>query len=60
MAVSMKSTELGVYRNSFVFRGSVLWNKLPSTLKTQKKIIRFKPGLKEWVIGIGNVPRFLG
>ena len=38
LAVSMKSTELGVYRNSFVFRGSVLWNKLRSTLKNQKKV----------------------
>ena len=54
----MKNTELGLYRNSFVFRGSLLWNKLPGTLKTQKKISRFKPGLKEWVTH--NIPRFLG
>ena len=56
--IVMKNTDLVLYRNSFVFRGSVLWNKLPGTLKTQKKISRFKPGLKVWVIE--NILRFLG
>ena len=47
--IVMKKTELGLYRNSFVFRGSLTWNKIPDTLRTHKKISRFKTGLKEWV-----------
>ena len=56
--IVMENTRLVLYRDSFVFRGSVMWNELPKTLKTEKKIARFKLGLRKWVLE--NIPGFLG
>ena len=54
--IIMKNTRLVLYRNSFVFRGSVLWNKLPESLIKESKIRKFKKGLKDWVVN--HVARF--
>jgi hypothetical protein len=56
--IVMKNKELGLYRNSFIFRGSVMWNELHKNLKTEKQIGKFKTGLKKWVME--TIPRFLG
>ena len=50
------NNKLSLYRNSFVFRGADLWNKLPSSLRTIQKISSFKKGIKVWVVE--NVARF--
>ena len=54
--VIIKNTKLGLYRNSFVFRGSILWNKLPQMLRNETKLIKFKNCLRKWVLE--NIPRF--
>ena len=50
-----KNVRLELYRKSFVFRGSVLWNKLPVDLRIEQKLSKFKKGLSKWVLG--NVHR---
>ena len=54
--IIMKNTRLGLYRSSFVFRGSMLWNKLPDNLRKETKIRKFKKELKDWVVS--HVTRF--
>ena len=56
--IILKNTQLGLYRNSFVFRGSLLWNKLPPILRKETKLIKFKKSLRNWVLE--NIPRFDG
>ena len=56
--IIMENTRLGSYRDSFIFRGSVMWNRLPKDCKVEKKIGKFKRKLKQWVSE--NILRFLG
>jgi hypothetical protein len=56
--IIMKNTQLGLYRDSFVFRVSVLWNRLPNDLRKETKIKKFKKGVRSWVDD--NVARFSG
>ena len=56
--IIMKNKQLGLYRNSFVFRGSLLWNKLPNEVRIETKIAKFKKGLRKWVFN--NVARLPG
>ena len=44
-------------RNSFTFRASEQWNKLPIDLQVEIKIGQFKLKLKKWITE--HVPRFL-
>ena len=53
----MKNIELGLYRESFIFRGAVSWNKLPLNLRKEVKIRNFKIGLRVWVKE--NIIRFV-
>ena len=55
--IVMENTTLCLYRSSFIFRGSVMWNKMPNMLKKENKIGKFKLGMKKWVLE--NIPRFL-
>ena len=54
--IIVENNNLGLYKSSFVPRGSVLWNKLPKELKNMKKVGVFKNGLRKWVAE--NVERF--
>ena len=56
--IVMENTKLGSYRNSFIFRGSIMWNRLPKDCKVEKKVGKFKMRLKTWTHE--NIPRFLG
>ena len=56
--IIMKNTVLGLYRNSFVFRGTLLWNRLPETLRKLDNIGKFKKNIRNWVES--NVDRFAG
>ena len=56
--IIVENIKLGLVRRSFTARGAVQWNKLPSTLRVEKKIGTFKKNLKKWVSE--NVARFLG
>ena len=54
--IIMKNSDLVLYRDSFVFRGALLWNKLPLKLRKETEIKYFKTDLRVW---IGNyVTRF--
>ena len=46
----MKNTQLSLYRNSFVFRGSLLWNKLPREIRLETKMSQFKKHLRKWLL----------
>ena len=52
----MKNTVLALYRRSFVFRGAILWNRLPPDLRKEIKRSKFKRTVRKWVAE--NVPRF--
>ena len=54
----MMNPKLHVYKESFIFRGAILWNKLPRILRTATKIGKFKKDIREWIAS--NVPRFVG
>jgi hypothetical protein len=56
--IILKNSKLGLYRNSFAYRGSLLWNKLPEPLRKLEKIGKFKKNAREWVES--NVDRFGG
>ena len=34
--------------NSLAFRGSILWNAMPDTIKSAENVFRFKKGIKAW------------
>ena len=55
--IIVENNKREVVRNSFTFRGSVQWNKLPINLRMESKISQFKLGLKKWVAE--HIPRFL-
>ena len=54
--IIMKNMQLGLYRESFVFRGAVLWNIMPLSLRKATKLGVFKKNIKQWVENI--IPRF--
>ena len=54
--IIMKNTQLSLYRNSFVFRGSLLWNKLPREIRLESKMSQFKKHLRKWLLE--NIERF--
>ena len=54
--IIMKNVLLQLYRSSFVFRGAVLWNRIPRSLREDDCEKSFKLGVREWVLN--NVNRF--
>ena len=54
--IVMRNTPLVLYRRSFVFRGAMLWNRLPPNLRGEVKISKFKKAVRKWVAE--NVDRF--
>ena len=55
--IIMKNTVLVLYRRSFVFRGALLWNRLPPDLRKEIEISKFKRTVRKRMDE--NVPRFL-
>ena len=47
--IMIRNVKQDLYRHSFVFRGSTLWNKLPSCLRAEEKMNLFKKQIKEWI-----------
>ena len=54
--IIVKTSDKDYYRNSFVYRGSSIWNRVPKMIRKETKIGAFKNKLKSWVVE--NVPRF--
>ena len=54
--IVMKNKDLVLYRESFVFRGAVMRNRLNLTMRKETKIKNFKNNLRGWVGE--NVGRF--
>ena len=54
--IIMKNTNLVLYRQSFMFRGAVLWNRLTLDLRKETTIMQFKRNLRGWIKE--NVSRF--
>ena len=50
----MVSGDLTLSRSGFAYRGSKLWNSLPTSLRTQTQLAAFKHDLRLWVTS--NVP----
>ena len=49
-------SRLTLYRRSFLYRGSIDWNTLPSSLRNSEKLGVFKKGLRIWILD--NITRF--
>ena len=47
--IVLKNTPLDLYRNSFVYRSSLLWNKLPHSMREDKDKKSFKNNVKKWI-----------
>ena len=56
--IIMMNPKLQVYKDSFIYRGAILWNKLPRILRTGTKIGKYKKDIRKWIAE--NVPRFVG
>ena len=41
-----RKLELNPEKKTFAYQGAILFNKLPSDLKTEKSLLRFKSGRK--------------
>ena len=54
--IIVQNSNLDLFRNSFTYRGSVLWNKLPRAIRMEIKIGTFKKKARTWIVE--NVPRF--
>ena len=54
--IIMKNVVLVLYRKSFLFRGVLLWNRLPLSLRRENKVSKFKKAVRIWVAD--NVDRF--
>ena len=54
--VIMPNSRHDIYRNSFIYRGSQLWNSLPSEVREYDKISSFKKRVRDWVKN--NVNKF--
>ena len=54
--IVVQNTRLGLYKKSFIPRGSTLWNGLPKELRKTKKIGSFKKELRRWIMD--NISRF--
>ena len=54
--IIVQNSRLGLYRNSFTYRGSILWNRLPKDMRKEVKIGTFKKEVKTWIKE--NVTRF--
>ena len=39
---------ISFYIKSLAFRGSILWNSMPDTIKSVENVFRFKKGIKAW------------
>ena len=48
---------LSLTRNSFCYRASSEWNRLPASLRHEAKLGAFKHGLRKWILN--NVQQFL-
>ena len=40
---------LSIARAGFVYRGGLLWNQLPDSLRTNASLENFKKGARRWV-----------
>ena len=56
--IIVKNVQLELYRSSFIFRGSVLWNNLPGHLRQETSERAFKKNLSKWIKE--NISRFEG
>ena len=56
-AIIVENNRRAVVRNSFTFRASEQWNRLPVEVRVEDKLSLFKTKLKRWVAE--QVPRFL-
>ena len=54
--IIVKNSHLELYRRSFTYRGSLLWNKLPESLRNEEKEGAFKINLSKWIRE--NISRF--
>ena len=54
--IVVQNTRLGLYKKSFILRGSTLWNDLPKELRKTKKIGSFKKEVRRWIMN--NISRF--
>ena len=47
--IVLKKVNLDLYKNSFVYRGSLLWNRLPHSYRAEEKISCFKKNIRSWI-----------
>ena len=48
--IMVENTKLSLAKNSFCFRTSDQWNKIPTSIRNSVKINIFKKKLKDWIL----------
>ena len=48
--IPVEKTSLSLSREGFVFRSSILYNRLPENMKNQENLTKFKCDLKSWIL----------
>ena len=56
--IIVPNSNLSLAKKSFTFRGSMLWNQLPQSLRSTENITIFKKNLRIWILE--RIPRFIG
>ena len=47
--IEVKKANLNITRSGFCYRGSVLWNSMPLSLREESKYCKFKRNIKKWI-----------
>ena len=48
--IVVENSRLGLFKKSFIPRGSTLWNSLPKDLRRIQKLGTFKKELRKWIM----------
>ena len=48
--ISVPNLRLSISREGFIYRGRILFNKLPEELRTEESLPRFKSGIRKWIV----------
>ena len=56
--IIIRKRKLGITKEGFIYRASVLFNKIDEALRNETKIKKFKAGMRKWVLtNIATKPR---
>ena len=49
-SITQEATSLGILRDGFVYRGTMLFNQLPNDMKNETSLSTFKENVRNWIM----------